>query len=391
MLPPDRGTRSLLPLLTEKQDGIVQAADEDAGEVRPISDPGLSPSHSSNPAIDPALARVEPVHEGFSPSPATGASSSAQNPAAHASSSLADANSAGLTAGDGRMTIEVDEGVSWSGLSPASGSPPGAPHAAGAIPSSAAPRLPDSPTIADDRQDPVHAPEDSVADTLPPDLMPGSAAPPATGIPSEAPAPAGVPIAVPDSDDIHIVQTAFVDQDADVLLNGWMGESKIRVFMDNDADMAQDADIRLDIDDNNRMFLRLDQSMTIDQNTEIDLDIYEVEGVLYVDLYLKNEVDIVQDTELDLMMDGWDGRSQFYVNNHLDVRQDVDVDVDIDDELEEKFAIKVAIGVKQAIDADQDADVDVNYADGGFGIDVDAVQTATIDQDTTLRIDFSVV
>jgi hypothetical protein len=51
----------------------------------------------------------------------------------------------------------------------------------------------------------------------------------------------------------------------------------------------------------------------------------------------------------------------------------------------------VAIGMKQAIDADQDADINVSYADGGFGVDVDAVQTATIDQDTTLRIDFSVV
>ena len=91
------------------------------------------------------------------------------------------------------------------------------------------------------------------------------------------------------------------------------------------------------------------------------------------------------------MMDGWNGPSRFIVNNHLDIRQDVDVDVDIEDELEEKFAIKVAIGVKQAIDVDQDADIDVSYADGAFGIDVDAVQTATIDQDTTLRIDFSVV
>jgi hypothetical protein len=391
MLAPDRGTRSLLPLLTEKQDGIVQAVDDDAGQVRPIADLGPSPSHSSNPAIDPALPRVEPAHEGFSPSPATGTSSTAQNPASHASSSSADAYPAGLMAGGGGTTIEVDDSVSWSGLSPASGSPSGVSHATGTIPGSAAPHLPDAPTVDDDQQDPVHVTEDSIANTPPSDVLPGSGTPPATIIPSEAPAPAGIPIAVPDSDDIHIVQTAFVDQDADVLLNGWMGESKIRVFMDNDADMAQDADIRLDIDDNNRMFLRLDQSMTIDQNTEIDLDIYEVEGVLYVDLYLRNEVDIVQDTELDLMMDGWDGKSQFYVNNHLEVRQDVDVDVDIDDELEEKFAIKVAIGVKQAIDADQDADVDVNYADGGFGIDVDAVQTATIDQDTTLRIDFSVV
>ncbi len=196
---------------------------------------------------------------------------------------------------------------------------------------------------------------------------------------------------MPDGDDIHIVQTAFVDQDADVLLNGWVGESKIRVFIENDADISQDVDVELDRDGNGRMLLRLDQAMLINQETEIDLDIYEENGVLYVDLYLRNEVELEQDTELDLMMDGWRGQSHVFVNSNLDVRQHTDIDVDIEDELEEKFAIKVAIGVKQAIHADQDADIDVTYAHGGLGVDVDAVQTATIDQDTTLKIDFALV
>ncbi|ANY76890.1 hypothetical protein BB934_00545 [Microvirga ossetica] len=200
-----------------------------------------------------------------------------------------------------------------------------------------------------------------------------------------------IPIAVPDGDDLHIVQTAFVDQDADVLLNGWIGDSKIRVFMENDADIDQDVDIDLEYDSSGRMFLRLNQFMMIDQETEIDLDIYEVKGVLYVDLHLRNEVDVEQDTELDLMMGGWNGGSLVYANNDLDVRQHTDVDIDIDDDLEEQFKIKVAVGIKQAIHTDQDADIDLTYANGAFGVDLDAIQTATIEQDTTLKIDFSVI
>lgn len=383
MLPPDRGTRNLLPDLIEKQDEIVRAAD-DGGQVRPVADPGLSTSHSVNPAIDPAPLRAGPAHQDAISSPQANEAPGAQGTSAHSS-----ASSIGLDRADGigagRTTIEIDDGDGRSGSFSAHGSPTGSPHGTVSVPNGLSPHPTGDGITEEDGGNPGHVPEGGNRDT------PISDPAPAAGIPGEAPAPAGIPIAVPDGDNIHIVQTAFVDQDADVLLNGWMGESKIRVFMDNDADMAQLSDVELDTDGNGRMFLRLDQSMTIDQETEIDLDIYEDGGVLYVDLYLRNEIDIVQDTELDLMMDGWNGPSQFIVNNHLDIRQDVDIDVDIEDELEEKFAIKVAIGVKQAIDADQDADIDVSYADGGFGIDVDAVQTATIDQDTTLRIDFSVV
>jgi hypothetical protein len=386
MLPPDRGTRNLLPLLIEKQDEIVQEA-EDGGEVRQISDSWLSTAPSAKPSIEPAVPHVGPIHQDTGSSPQGSAAPAAQNPAAHASSSSVDLNRPDAIDGN-RSAMKV--GDSESGTSSAHASPTGGPYGTGHIPNGVAPQPTDGGLTNEDREHPGHALEERGADT-PMSSPAATGIPPGTVTPFETPAAAGISIAVPDSDDIHIVQTAFVDQDAEVLLNGWMGESKIRVFMDNDADMAQDANVELDIDGNNRMFLRLDQSMTIDQDTEIDLDIYEVEGVLYVDLHLRNEVDIAQDTELDLMMDGWTGQSQFLVNNDLEVRHHVDVDVDIEDELEEKFAIKVAIGMKQAIDADQDADINVSYADGGFGVDVDAVQTATIDQDTTLRIDFSVV
>jgi hypothetical protein len=266
------------------------------------------------------------------------------------------------------------------------GSPTASAYATPSASHNISPQPSDSAEVGD-RQE-IGSPASSLPSTEPsPGAETSTGTPPSLGG-SET---GGIPIAVPDGDDIHIVQTVLVDQDAEVLLNGWIGDSKIRIFAENDADMDQDVKVDLDLDGNGRMVLRLDQSTKIDQETEIDLDIYEVDGVLYVDLYLRNEVDINQDTEIDLMMDGWSGPSFVGVDNNLDVRQHANVDVDIEDDLEEKFAIKVAVGLKQAIDVDQVGDVDVTYADGAFGVDVDALQTATIEQDTTLKIDFAVI
>jgi hypothetical protein len=281
---------------------------------------------------------------------------------------------------------KVGDTDSSSGAMSGHGSPTASAYATPSASHNVSPQPSDSTEIGDGQE--IGPPESSSPSTEPSARIETTTGTPP---PLDGPETGGIPLAVPDGDDIHIVQTVLVDQDAEVLLNGWIGDSKIRIFAENDADMDQDVDVDLDLDCNGRMVLRLDQSMKIDQETEIDLDIYEVKGVLYVDLYLRNEVDIDQDTEIDLMMDGWSGPSFVDVDNNLAVRQHTDVDVDIEDDLEEKFAIKVAVGVKQAIDVDQVGDVDVTYAGGAFGVDVDAIQTATIEQDTTLKIDFAVI
>lgn len=375
MLSPDKGTRDLLPYLIERPGETTLVAASDEGQVRSIPDSGLPPPPLANPMPDPAPPGAGPVIQA-SPLP------SEQPPTSQGSSLQGSGHTSDILSGTDHSLFygDVDQSGSDTGSAHQAAHMSGgstAPTSAGAAP---------SPASIDEigRDDETSGDQGFAGQKL---LHPISGDPSLSG---PAPTP-GVPLAVPDGDDIHVVQTAFVDQDADVLINGWIGESKVRLFVENDADMYQDVDIELDRDGNGRMLLRLNQSMIIDQETEIDLDIYENNGVLYVDLYLKNNVDLEQDTELDLMMDGWRGRSYVFVNNDLDVRQHTDIDVDIDDDLEEKFAIKVAIGVKQSIDVDQDADIDLSHSHNGLGVDVDATQVALIDQDTTLKIDFSVV
>jgi len=386
MLAPDKGTRTLLPILNGEPGEVVLAAEDDGGQVRQIPAPELPAHHAASANTDPASgagsslqgsgipAQGQPVHTSLD----TGVQPSSSSIAAH----LPDTSHSFDPAG-----IHADGASAWSGSGSARGasslSTGGSPHASGMSKTGSLEGPPSA-------QVGTGADPESLG-TEGPDVIHDSAGPSGLDTLPGTPGALETPVEAPDGDDIHIVQTALVDQDADVLLNGWMGDSKIRIFMDNDADMDQDVDIDLDHDGNGGMFLRLDQWMTIDQETEIDLDIYEVMGILYVDLWLKNEVDLEQDTELDLMMGGWNGESRILADNHLAVRQHTDVDVDIDDDLEAQFDIKVAVGIKQAIRANQDADIDLSYTNGSLGVDVDATQTALIDQDTTLKIDFSVI
>ncbi|MCG7394906.1 hypothetical protein MHY87_18570 [Microvirga sp. ACRRW] len=385
MLSPDKGTRNLLPAFAEEPPEMVLTGSEHEGEVRPIPGAPMPAPQTYIPAADQAPLPAETLQQGDVGVQQPNSPSTGQGANETLSSNVLD--SAGI---DRESVYARDTNYASAHVGGSGGGSGGASSTAGVSPTL-------SPSSSGTTSIPILDRDDG--HVLTPAASGDSISDPSPGggitqeIPSSSisPAPGSIPLVVPDGDSINVVQVAFVDQDAEVLLNGWIGESKIRVFVDNDTDMAQDANVDLDLDGNGQLMLRLNQSMTINQETEIDLDIYEIKGILYVDLYVRNEVDIEQDTELDLMMGGWTGPSWIVANNDLDVRQTTDVDVDIADDLEEKFSIKVAIALKQLIDVDQDADVDVTYADGAFGIDVDAVQTANIDQDTTLKIDFSVI
>jgi hypothetical protein len=386
MLSPDRGFRNLLPILDEEPDEVVLIADSDGIRVRSTVGAETSTSQALHHGIDPAMPGLGSALQAMDAAGPSDISATHNS----AGSSLSAKASEPLESMKSPSQIDAHESddQSFSG-STSTHAPSSLSNGTVSRPMGAGDTIDDGPDASFPREHASVETNDRDAPESGPTLASGL--PPGAGTPSGMPGQMPIPIAVPDGDDLHIVQTAFVDQDADVLLNGWIGDSKIRIFMENDADIDQDVDIDLDYDSSGRMFLRLNQFMTIDQETEIDLDIYEVKGVLYVDLHLRNEVDVEQDTELDLMMGGWNGGSLVYANNDLDVRQHTDVDIDIDDDLEEQFKIKVAVGIKQAIHADQDADIDLTYANGAFGVDLDAIQTATIEQDTTLKIDFSVI
>jgi hypothetical protein len=192
-------------------------------------------------------------------------------------------------------------------------------------------------------------------------------------------------------DSINVTQVAAVDQDASIIVNGYVGEVVTRLHIDQDLMMDQDADISFTIDGDGHFVVLLDQDMRIDQDLDIDLDIFDVDGVLYVDLFLCDSIEVEQDTIVDVRIGDGPPGGTVEVNQNIEMDQDVNIDVDIEDELEERYVVDVDVLVGQKIDADQDAFVDIKDWNGEIDMDLDAIQTATVDQQTIVQADFALV
>jgi uncharacterized protein YdeI (BOF family) len=191
--------------------------------------------------------------------------------------------------------------------------------------------------------------------------------------------------------DIAVTQTADVDQDATIVVQGYMGSVVSRFHIDQKILMDQDADIDVNMDGNGHFAITIDQKMYINQQTDVDLKVFDEDGVLYVDLYLRDVIEVDQDTSvLFNMYDGF-GDNDLVIIQDLDMDQDVDVDIDVEDELEERYDVKVDVSVLQDADADEDANLHITNHAGELEVDLEANQVANIDQETFVKIDFALV
>ncbi len=194
-----------------------------------------------------------------------------------------------------------------------------------------------------------------------------------------------------DVDSINVTQVAAVDQDASIIVNGYMGDVVARLHIDQDLMMDQDADVSFTIDGDGHFDVLLDQEMHIDQDLQIDLDMFDVDGVLYVDLFLHDSVEVEQDTSVDARISDGPPGGTVEVNQNIEMDQDVNIDVDIEDELEKRYLVNVDVVVRQEVDADQDAVVDIKDLNGEIDLDLDATQTAAVDQHTFVEADFALI
>ncbi|WP_269932636.1 hypothetical protein [Aminobacter sp. HY435] len=188
---------------------------------------------------------------------------------------------------------------------------------------------------------------------------------------------------------IRVTQVAEVEQDASITVNGYVGDVVARLHIDQDLTMDQDVDISVTIDGDGHFAVLLDQSMHIDQETELDVNIYDEDGVLYVDVFLRDSIDVEQDTSIDIRISDGPAGGTVEVNQDIDLDQDVRIDIDIEDELEERYDIKLDVDVLRDVDAVQDAAVDISDWNGEIDMDVDAMQTAAVDQEIIVRADFA--
>jgi hypothetical protein len=196
---------------------------------------------------------------------------------------------------------------------------------------------------------------------------------------------------IDDDNNIDVQQTAVVDQGASIMVSGYVGEVVARLRIDQDLVVDQDVDISFTRDGEGHFAVMLDQEMCIDQELDVDLEIFDVDGVLHVDVFLRGSVEVEQDTTIDMEISDGPPGGTVEVNQDIEFDQDVDIDIDVEDELEERYVVKAYVEALQQADADQDAVVDVNDWNGEIDIDVDAAQTAVVDQQTIVQVDFALV
>jgi hypothetical protein len=129
--------------------------------------------------------------------------------------------------------------------------------------------------------------------------------------------------------------------------------------------------------------------MRIDHDIRVDVTIFDGGDVLHIDDFLRDWVEVEQDTTLGMRITDGPPGGTVEVEQTLEIDQDVDIDIDIEDELEERYIINVEVEIRQEVDAEQNAVVDIADINGGIDMDVDAAQTAAVDQETIVRADFA--
>lgn len=192
-----------------------------------------------------------------------------------------------------------------------------------------------------------------------------------------------------DAHTVKVTQSAEVEQDAKIIVEGYVGEVVAHLHIDQHLMMDQDVDVSFTIDGDGHFAVVLDQDMRIDQDIRVDVKIFDEGDVLYIDVFLLDSVEVEQDTTLDMRIGEGPPGGTVEVNQDLDLDQDVDIDIDIEDELEARYIVKVDVEIRQEVDAEQNAVVDITDFNGEIDMDVDATQTAAIDQETIVRADFT--
>lgn len=226
------------------------------------------------------------------------------------------------------------------------------------------------------------SPSSHAADGHSPNSVAGVSSPnPATGVPSTP----------DDAHTINVRQYAEVEQDASIFVSGYIGEVVARLHIDQSLVMDQDVDISFTIDGDGHFSVLLDQDMRIDQDIWVDINIWDEDGVLYVDVFLRDAIEVEQDTTIDLEISDGPLGGTVEVNQDIELDQDVHIQIDIEDELEERYIIKTKVDVIQTAYADETAVVGITERDGEIDLDVDATQTAFVDQETVVHADFVLV
>jgi hypothetical protein len=191
--------------------------------------------------------------------------------------------------------------------------------------------------------------------------------------------------------DVDIFDHIDIDQTARIEVHGYAGRVVSRIQYSQQADVDQTASVDIDADEETEPgFVRFSQRTTIDQDTDLDIDLIEKDGALYVELTVRDYASVSQSSDLDIDIDAGE-RPSVQLWQDFSLNQDIDVDLDIGDEIYGSYVIRVGVSVRQDVDADQDADINAGVNETDIDLDVDGSQVVEIDQELLVRVDFGSV
>ena len=194
-----------------------------------------------------------------------------------------------------------------------------------------------------------------------------------------------------DAHNVTLLQIADIDQDASILVHGYGGKVVARLHIDQTIRMDQDINLAFSLGGAGHFAVRIDQQLSVEQEIDIDLEIFEDDGVLYIDVDMSDSIEIEQDTNVGISITDGPPGGVVEVSQDMTLDQDVDVDIDIEDDLADRYVVTVDIDVTQDIDTDQDANVDADYENGELDLDIEATQIAVVDQEMIAQIDFAAI
>jgi hypothetical protein len=185
--------------------------------------------------------------------------------------------------------------------------------------------------------------------------------------------------------DIDVVTTITVD------VRGYGGDVFIETNTSDSADIDQNARSLVRLDGNDATLdIDISQFLDIDLLSDIEIDIREDDGQLFIMVSVDDKVSGDDDVSIALS-DDHDDVMELKMAQSVEVDHRLGIDVDVEQQLAALFDIEVDVDAEADIDVRQSgrADIDISR-DGETDIDFDGDSEVQISNHLNIRIDFSV-
>jgi hypothetical protein len=221
------------------------------------------------------------------------------------------------------------------------------------------------------------------------EAVPSPIAPPAATPVAAAPAP------LIDHDGVSEF-TADLDQDIDidtivhVDVNGFAGEVIINTQISEHADVRQDVTPTITLTgDEDGFDINISQLLDIDLLSDVDIDIVENGGKLYLTIAVRDQVEGSDRAVVDIA-DGSDELLDVGLSQSADIDQKLTVSVDLEQELAALFDIDVDVDADLDIAIEQTGDARIGFAPGEeVDVGLDGDSEIDLVNNIHIRIDFT--